>query len=448
MNDTIAALATPHGESAIAVVRISGGQSLEILSGAFFREQIAPRRMYYGRYYSRGGVALDECMFVFFCGKSSYSGEDSAEIHTHGNMIIAAKILDDLCGRGCRLANRGEFTRRAFLNRKLDLCQAEAVADVIHASSEAALAVAQKQLTGKLSEKLHSMGDGLVKILAVLETHIDFTEEEVGGNELGGRIGEQLDAAVAGIDLLLSSNRYHSVLSGGLNVAIIGAPNAGKSSLLNCLLGRERALVSPIAGTTRDFIAERTMLGGHAVNLFDTAGLRPDADSELERWGMEKSIEQIRCADAYVLVVDSAAPKPVLAGEIFPLLRENNCLVLENKNDLPHSQSWEDFLALCEHHSLSVLNEPERAKALVANFLAKHCFLPTEVDIVVNGRHVNALTRVKQALIRAGRSLSSIGVEFSANDLRNALEALGEITGCYDSEAMLDELFSTFCVGK
>ncbi|MDR0679615.1 MAG: tRNA uridine-5-carboxymethylaminomethyl(34) synthesis GTPase MnmE [Puniceicoccales bacterium] len=448
MNDTIAALATPQGESAIAVVRISGDRSLALLGNVFAEKNISARVIYHGNYLSNLGEVLDEVLFVFFRGKSSYTGEDSAEIYTHGNMLIVTKILEDLCKRGCRVADRGEFTKRAFLNGKLDLCQAEAVADIIHASSEAALAVARRQLSGKLSEKLHVLNNELMEVLALLETHIDFVEEEIEGNELGGTVAKRMDELISAIDLLLDGGRYRSVLSGGLNTAIIGAPNAGKSSLLNCLLNAERALVSPIAGTTRDFITEKIMIGGHVVNLFDTAGLRRDADSELELRGMEKSIEQIQLADAYLLVIDSNADQSALDDKVLSLLGEDNCLVLENKSDLLPSRSWGDFLPRCEHGRISILNEPERTRLLVANFLAKRCFLPAEVDIVVNGRHIDILTRAKQAIDQTRKTLPTIGVEFSANNLRDALEILGEMTERYDNESMLDKLFSTFCVGK
>ncbi|MDR2720839.1 MAG: tRNA uridine-5-carboxymethylaminomethyl(34) synthesis GTPase MnmE [Puniceicoccales bacterium] len=448
MNDTIAALATPHGESAIAVIRMSGRQSLPLLSSIFEREQIVPRMTYRKYYQSNFGVTLDDVMFVFFRGKSSYTGEDSAEIYTHGNMIIVSKILEDLCSRGCRLADRGEFTKRAFLNKKIDLCQAEAVADVIHASSEAALAIAQRQLAGKFSEKLGTINGELLSILATLETHIDFVEEEICGNELNEEIARRLEAIISDIDLLLNSNRYRSILSGGLSAAIIGAPNAGKSSLFNCLLNEERALVSPIAGTTRDFITERIMLGGYTINLLDTAGLRTDTESELELRGMKKTLEQIRRSDAYFLVVDSSAKYPILDCEILPFLGGGNCLVLENKSDLPNSRNCCDFLPQCEHCRVSVLGEPDLARRLITGFLAKHCFLPKEVEIVIGARHVDILTRAKLALDETRQALGTIGVEFSANNIRNALEILGEMTGHYSSEAMLDRLFSTFCVGK
>jgi tRNA modification GTPase len=448
MNDTIAALATPHGESAIAVIRMSGEKSLILLEGIFERKQIVPRVVYCGHYRSSLGVILDGVMFVFFRGKSSYTGEDSAEIYTHGNMIVVSKILEDLCERGCRPADRGEFTKRAFLNGKVDLCQAEAVADVIHASSEVALAVAQRQLTGKFSEKLNTIGDELLLILAALETHIDFVEEEICGDELDGKIARRLEAIIADIDSLLDSNRYRPIISGGLSVAIIGAPNAGKSSLFNCLLNAERALVSPIAGTTRDFITERIILGGYAINLFDTAGLRTDAESELELRGMEKTIEQIHRADAHLFVIDSGAEYPALDHGILSFLGENNCLVLENKSDLPSSRVCCDFLPECGHCRISVLGEPDLARASVVDFLAKRCFLPKEVEIVIGARHVDILTRARRVLDETRQTLATIGVEFSANNIRNALEIFGEITGRYSSEAMLNSLFSTFCVGK
>ncbi|MDR2436005.1 MAG: tRNA uridine-5-carboxymethylaminomethyl(34) synthesis GTPase MnmE [Puniceicoccales bacterium] len=448
MNDTIAALATPCGESAIAVIRMSGEKSLIFLADIFERKQIVPRVMYRGHYRSSLGVILDDAMFVFFRGKSSYTGEDSAEIYTHGNMIVVSEVLGDLCERGCRLADRGEFTKRAFLSGKIDLCQAEAVADVIHASSEVALAMAQRQLADKFSKKLSAIGDELLLILAALETHIDFAEEEICGNDLDEKITRRLEAIIADIDSLLDSNRYRPIISGGLSVAIIGAPNAGKSSLFNCLLNAERALVSPIAGTTRDFISERIMLGGYAINLFDTAGLRTDAESELELRGMEKTIEQIHRADAHLFVIDSSAEYPTLDRNILPFLGESNCLILENKSDLPSSRVCCDFLPKCEHCRISALGEPDLARASVANFLAKRCFLPKEVEIVVGARHVDILTRAKRVLDETRQTLAAIGVEFSANNIRNALEIFGEMTGRYSSEAMLDSLFSTFCVGK
>jgi tRNA modification GTPase len=445
MNDTVVALATPRGESAIAVIRISGTESLPILKKIFGKkcDHANGRVMCRGVYESLLGSELDDVMFVFFREPSSYTGEDSAEIYTHGNMVIVSKILEDLCARGCRLADRGEFTRRAFLNGKLDLCQAEAVADLIHASSEAALVASRKQLSGGLGEKLRAINEELLSLLAIVEAHIDFLEETVDGSA----IVERLNTVVAALDALIGTHRYRSILNDGLDVAIVGAPNAGKSSLLNCLLDTERALVSPIAGTTRDFIVERTMLGGYLVNLCDTAGMRTAVESELELRGIGKSLEWIRHAGTYLLVLDSASPYPDLGNELLGLLNGNNCLVLENKTDLPHSRPCDDFLPHCEHARVSTLRNPSGVTAAVKNFLAERNFLPENIDIAVNGRHVDILNRARNEIISAARNFQ-VGLEFAAADVRNSLEILGEMVGRYDSETMLDKLFSGFCIGK
>jgi tRNA modification GTPase len=249
------------------------------------------------------------------------------------------------------------------------------------------------------------------------------------------------------MDALIRTHRYRAVLDGGLDVAIVGAPNAGKSSLLNCLLGTERALVSPIAGTTRDFIVERTVIGGNLVNLCDTAGLRAAVESELELRGIEKSLERIRGAAAYILVLDSGEPYPDLGDEIMGLLSADNCLVLENKIDLPNGRPCGDFMPHCDHGRVSALRDPDGAIAAVAAFLAGKNFLPSDVDVAVNARHVDILSRAKNSVLSAARNMH-VGLELAADDIRDSLEILGEIVGRYDDEAMLDKLFGNFCIGK
>lgn len=448
MNDTIVALATPYGESAIAVVRVSGELSYNLLCDAFKRKQILPNKIYHGTYFSLKSENLDDSVFVFFKKPSSYTGENAAEVYLHGNMLIVSRILDDLCARGCRIADRGEFTRRAFLNKKLDLCQAEAVMDVICSSSETALAISQAQLAGKLSEQLHYIDDELISILASFETHIDFIEDDVDHTIFTKSTVLHLQEIVDKIDNLLLTSRYRAILYGGLNVAIIGAPNSGKSSLLNFLLGTERAIVSPEAGTTRDFISERIMLGRYHINLLDTAGLRKDVSSDIESKGVSKSIEQIKHVNAYLLVLDSSDKIPILPEEVCAVLNEENCLVIENKIDLPNSKDCKEFFSTYKHIKCSIKYDNANLKPAIEKFLLRHYFLPNEIDVVVNARHVDILERTKTNILSAQNVLFSNGVEFAANDIRNALEILGEITGYYNNEDMLDKLFGAFCVGK
>lgn len=449
MSDTIAALATPYGESAISAIRISGDETRAIFAAIFGIKEPVPNKLYHKKYLSLKGDILDDVMAVFFRAPRSYTGEDSAEIYMHGNILIASTVLDDLCSRGCRLAERGEFTRRAFLNDKLDLCQAEAVVDLIHAGSVAALQVSQSQLSGGLSAKITEINTQLINTLALLETHIDFIDDEIENNKLNEQFYEKLKKTTTDIEALLATNRYREALFGGLNIAIIGRPNAGKSSLLNLLLNSERALVSPIAGTTRDFITESIMLGGYRVNLLDTAGLHEHASSILEELGITKSIEKIKHADAYLFVVDTCDESPCLPDEVRKLLNPTNCCIIENKIDRVDSANFSDFMPECEHIRCAVIQgDHAQISQEIIKFLNKRQILPNELSVVVNSRHVAILEDVRNDVLAASSELSRLNIECAAENIRAGLESLGEIVGRYTTDDMLDRLFSTFCIGK
>lgn len=447
--DTIAALATPVGVSAIALIRISGPSVLP-LAQEIFTSRPPPRSVQRGDYRDQAGKLLDDVLFVFFQGPHSYTGEDSLEISCHGNPFIAQKILEDLLARGCRSADPGEFTQRAFLNGKMDLSQAEAVMDLIHAQSESALAVANEQLRGALGRHLGALTDRLLGVIARVEAYIDFPEEDLPPED---RIGlkSEIAALRADADRLLATGHYGSLLRDGIKTVILGAPNAGKSSLLNRLVGRERALVSPEPGTTRDFIEERILLGAHSLRLIDTAGLNP-SPAPLEKLGIEKTLERVAEADLLLLVLDATAVVAELPAELARCIGDRPTIVVLNKVDLLEDRPTPPIdakgnpvvlVSALRNQGIGKLVEEIERKAE-----ASRVQVGSEV-IAVSARHVQALRQAGVALRDAADKLSSPApAELLASDLRDALFAFGEIVGKVDHEEMLDQLFAKFCIGK
>lgn len=446
--DTIAALATPAGTAAIALLRISGSNTEAIarsLTGATPTARTAQR----ADYRDAQGNLVDDVLVTFFRGPASYTGEDTLEISCHGNPYIAQRILEDLLTRGCRLAEAGEFTQRAFLNGRMDLSQAEAVMDLIHARGERALAAANQQLRGSLGRHMTNLIDTLLAVLARIEAYIDFPEEDLPPEDQK-LVSTELEKLQLSVAKLLSTNHYGNILREGLRVAILGEPNAGKSSLLNALLGRDRALVSDQPGTTRDYLEEPILLGDYYLRLIDTAGLNPTPE-ELERRGIEKSLEVMTEADLVLLVVDASKPAPRLAEAVRAALTPNRTLVVTNKADLPPCATglaaWENF----EHIKTSALigtGLDALRDALSARARAFHVELGEDV-IAINARHADSLQQANAGLALARQKLTAgEPIELVASELRGVLEAFGQIAGKIDNERMLDQLFATFCIGK
>lgn len=444
--DTIAALATPTGTSALAVIRASGPDCARVAAEILGRSP-TPRHAHYCDYRAAGdGRVLDDVLLTFFPGPHSYSGEDSLEISTHGNPLIAQYVLEDLLKRGLRAAEAGEFTRRAFLSGRLDLSQAEAVMDVIHARSERALAVARRQLEGSLGRHLNALTDSLLLVLARIEAYIDFPDEDLPPEDRRVVLGE-LDGVLRGTDRLLATSHYGDVLRDGLKTVILGEPNAGKSSLLNRLLGRERALVSDRPGTTRDFIEERILIGPHAIRLIDTAGLNPSPE-ELERLGIEKTLERAAEADLVLWVVDASRPCPTLPTEVQARLNIDKILVIKSKCDLNAMCEPPVGLPVVEVSAVTGVGLEALSEAIARRADAFSGQQGDEV-IAINARHADALRRAGDCLCAAKAKLLQEGpVELLASDLRGALDACAEICGRIDNERMLDHLFRTFCIGK
>ena len=449
-NDTIAALATPAGTAALAVLRVSGPDTQRITTEIFGRP-LPPRVARLAEYRDRAGQLIDEAVVTFFRHPRSYTGEDSLEISCHGNPFIAQKILEDLFARGCRPAGAGEFTQRAFLSGRMDLSQAEAVMDVIHARSDRALAAANAQLRGALGQRMEKLIQSLLGTLARIEAYIDFPDEDLPAEDRAV-VSNELSLILLYTNDLIATSHYGDLLREGIGTIIFGSPNAGKSSLLNALVGRDRALVSEEPGTTRDFIEERVLVGPHLLRLIDTAGLNP-SPVPLERLGMQKTLERASDADLFLFVIDrslaSVLPPP---SEIQQRMTPENSLVVLNKADLPSSAPLDHLPPQIGRIEVSALNGTGLVD-LRTRITALADRLATRPDegpaVAINARHAHALTRARQALTDATTKIhANKPVELVSSDLREALAAFGEISGRIDNERMLDALFATFCIGK
>jgi tRNA modification GTPase len=446
-HDTICALATPPGTGAIAVLRLSGPQALPIARACSdLVRNIAARNAYFCRFRDADGD-IDEGLLTWFKAPASYTGEDVVEVGIHGSPYIAQRLLEAFTLHGARVARPGEFTLRAFLNRKLDLSQAEAVADLIASQGAAAHKLALQQLRGGYSERIEGLRQQLIDFCALIELELDFSEEDV---EFARR--DQLllliNDLIAICDELVRSFRFGNAVKRGVPVAIIGAPNSGKSTLLNALLREDRAIVSDIPGTTRDTIEEVITLDGVAFRFIDTAGIRSTEDT-VEQLGIERSYQKAREASIVVLLGDASVMSEGAFAMQARLLRERVgegpvIIPVLNKCDLPRVNPPTGLPAISARTGAGL-------DALRDMFLDHVRSLGGDrADIVVtNARHVEALTRARDALLDARHGLQEgIGGELLAVDLRRAQHHLGEITGRITPDDLLGSIFGRFCIGK
>jgi tRNA modification GTPase len=448
--DTIAALATPAGTGALAVVRISGPDT-QRLAAAALGALPPPRVATHGDYAERGGAVVDDVVATLYAGPRSYTGEDTLEISCHGSPYIARLILADLLARGCRPARPGEFTQRAFLNGRMDLSQAEAVMDLISARSERSLEAARQVLRGALGRHLAQLVRETVGALATIEAHLDFPEDDLPPEDRR-TLEERVAGVLRGTGILLATERTGTLLREGIGTVILGEPNAGKSSLLNRLLGDERAIVSPEPGTTRDFIEERVSVGGHGLRLADTAGLNPAAGA-VEALGIAKTLEVAARADLFLLVLDATRPAPPPHPGLRARITPANTLVVLNKADLvpapqaPAARAPEGFAAV----AVSALTGEgiDLLRAELARLAEGLQTTAGDERIAINVRHAHYLAQARACLEDALAKITASGpAELVASDLRGALAAFGEISGKVDNERMLDQLFASFCIGK
>ncbi|MWV14807.1 tRNA uridine-5-carboxymethylaminomethyl(34) synthesis GTPase MnmE [Pseudomonas sp. L-22-4S-12] len=450
--ETIAAVATAQGRGGVGIVRVSGPRARAIgitLSGL----EAKPRHAHYGPWHDHQGEVIDQGLLLFFPGPHSFTGEDVLELQGHGGPVVLDMLLQRCLQLGARQARPGEFSERAFLNDKLDLAQAEAIADLIEASSAQAARNALRSLQGEFSRRVHGLTEKLIELRIYVEAAIDFPEEEIDFLADGHVLG-LLDGVRDNLSTVLREAGQGALLRDGMTVVIAGRPNAGKSSLLNALAGREAAIVTEIAGTTRDVLREHIHIDGMPLHVVDTAGLR-DTDDQVEKIGVERALKAIGEADRVLLVVDSTAPEAADPFALWPEFLDQRpdparVTLIRNKADLSGEAVAMDTCA-DGHVTLSLSAKSNDGLDLLREHL-KACMgyqQTTENSFSARRRHLEALRQASSHLEHGRAQLTLAGAgELLAEDLRQAQQALGEITGAFSSDDLLGRIFSSFCIGK
>ncbi len=467
INTNICALATPGGQGAIAVIRLSGEDTPEIIGKIFTpkgKKAPLPYMMRYGAI-KDGDRLIDECMVATFQAPHSYTGENSAEIYCHGSQYIVQEILKLLLANGVKMAEPGEFSKRAFLNGKMDLAQAEAVADLISSETEAAHRIALEQMKGGFSSELKTMREDLLNLVSLMELELDFSEEEV---EFADRnqLAELLGRVSKRVTQLIESFSLGNVIKNGVPVAIVGATNTGKSTLLNTLVGEERAIVSNIHGTTRDVIEDTMNLGGITFRFIDTAGIRETKET-IEIIGIERTYQKLKSASVVILVLDASRPENFagsLANLVGKISSRQQLIVLLNKMDeispVSLDAQMEQIKDLCVKHTLAPIailpisakkghNIDNLRNVLVESQSSLSSSAAAGGPLVTNLRHYQALMDAQIALDRVEDGLATgLATDLVAQDIREALYHLGSIVGEINTEEILGNIFGRFCIGK
>lgn len=453
--DTIAAIATPSGTGGVGIIRISGPAAGPVARRIFLPKQKncswESHHLYYGDIIATDGRILDEGMVSLMRKPHSFTGEDVLEINCHGSPLIMQAILSQLVQLGCRLARPGEFSQRAFLNGRIDLSQAEALAGLVAARSDTACAIGLAHLKGELGHEIESLRQLLIEAIALTEASIDFTED-VSIQESSG-ILPRIEILSVRLQLLLDSYQAAKVYTEGLNVVITGKPNVGKSSLLNALTGKKRAIVTDIPGTTRDLITDQINIRGIPVNLMDTAGIRKPQNI-IEKAGIDLVWENLDGADLAIILLDGSAPLTKEDVEIFTGISVKNCLVVVNKMDLPAAWETNEIHQLppnCKilHISAKFVAGIDELKDAIVDNTGANKEENADTVVIANMRHKIALEKALGNIQSAKENIvGGISPEFPAFDLREALDNLDEITGRKIDDEILDKIFSSFCIGK
>ncbi|MCL6268564.1 tRNA uridine-5-carboxymethylaminomethyl(34) synthesis GTPase MnmE [Sansalvadorimonas sp. 2012CJ34-2] len=448
--DTIVAQATAPGRGSVGIVRVSGSRARDI-ADIITRQKLTPRHAHYLPFLDSEGNTIDEGLALYFPGPNSFTGEDVLELQGHGGPVIIDLLIKEITNQGIRLARPGEFSERAFLNDKLDLAQAEAIADLIDSASEEAARSAVRSLQGAFSKRVHELTEELIRLRIYVEAAIDFPEEEIDFLS-DGKVSKDLEQVITNLSTVFTEARQGTLLRDGMTVVIAGRPNAGKSSLLNALSGRESAIVTDIAGTTRDVLREHIHIDGMPLHIIDTAGLR-DSDDIVEQIGVKRAFDEIAQADLVLLMVDSTTTETTEPHDIWPefvdrLPSGEKITVIRNKIDLSgeaagFTEGEFPVIRLCASSGKGVDSLREHLKACMG-------FTGTgEGGFSARRRHIDALEKARESLEQGKAQLQGMGAgELLAEDLRMAQQALGEITGEFSSDDLLGRIFSSFCIGK
>ncbi|AWI07486.1 tRNA uridine-5-carboxymethylaminomethyl(34) synthesis GTPase MnmE [Clostridium drakei] len=455
--DTIAAISTVLGEGGISIIRVSGDKALKITS-ALFRgvnekklDDIKPYTIRYGFIIEKDtGDTLDEVLLSYMKAPRSFTAEDTVEINCHGGVVATKRILEEVVKNGARIAEPGEFTKRAFLNGRIDLSQAEAVIDIIRAKTELSMKSAVAQSKGKVSEEISSIRNKLLEIVAHIEATVDYPEDDLE-EVTADKVTIQLKDVVEGMDNILKTAEEGKIIREGLNTVIVGKPNVGKSSLLNSLLKEKRAIVTEIPGTTRDVIEEYINIDGVPVKIVDTAGIRETSDF-VEKIGVEKSKEKINEADLIILMLDLSRELDNEDKEIIDYIEDKKYIILLNKSDLGGKINKEDIKNLNYNYIVETSAKTgeglDKLKECIRELFFKGEVTSKDI-LITNSRHKEALIRAKESCDQALDALrNTSAIDLASIDIRNAWMRLGEITGDTLEEDIINKIFSEFCLGK
>lgn len=457
--DTIAAIATAMSNSGIGIIRVSGNESIEIVDHVFKNskkenslKRYKSHTIHYGFIYDENKI-LDEVMVSVFKSPHSFTTEDTVEINCHGGILVLQKILELLIKNGARLAEPGEFTKRAFLSGRIDLSEAEAVMDVISSQNEMALQSSVKQLQGSVSDKVKELRSEIIYEIAFIESALD-DPEHISLDGFTERLENKIKFLSSSVDKLLSTAENGKMIREGIRTVIVGKPNAGKSSLLNLLAGEEKAIVTEIAGTTRDIIEENINLKGIHLHIIDTAGIRK-SDDVVEQIGVEKAKKYTADADLVIYVIDSSVPLDQNDYDIMEMIREKKCIILFNKTDMESLVSFDDLKDKTDDSHIMIKISAKENKGIddfekaVEKMFFQGKIRENDEVMITNMRHKEALLEVKESLLQVKKSLDAgMPEDFYSIDLMSAYQSLGRIIGEETSEDLVNEIFSKFCMGK
>ena len=445
MADTIAAISTANGAGAISIVRMSGDEALEIAK-KLTKTTFTPRYAKLTKFYNLQNELIDIPLVLYFQNPNSFTGEDIVEFHCHGGIAVSRLILESLIEAGARLAEAGEFSKRAFINGKIDLSQAEAIAKLIESKSKESVKILSKQLRGDLKQFVEKIREDLLEIMAYVEVNIDYAEEDLP-QDLIDQIKEKLSSIAELLKKSLNASKKREAMFNGYKVAIIGKPNVGKSSLLNNLLNYDRAIVSNIAGTTRDTIEEEITIGSHIIKIVDTAGIRDNTNDEIEKIGIQKSKEAVNEADIVIAMFDNSRSFDKEDKAILDIIKnsDKDIIVVLNKIDL-ESKFDETILKKFEVIKTTQKDENYEIEKKVEEILDKYSHI--QDNVLISNRQVQAVENAYNAINNSFELIEIQELELFSYNIQEAIYAISQITKPYEHDEVLDKMFSSFCVGK